>query len=170
MTTSFEQASNASEWASWIRALGKHIRHVREFLGLSQDQLARLSGVSQGAVSRLEAGRGLATPMLVVMRIVSAMRRVVTTIDPDLLSEDARRLLAIDPPYAPRFMPVAVEMRPILGDPALEEIIRLYRALPERSRDKVLAVVRVTVSALTGLDGSPAATPPRTPPRRRMAR
>jgi transcriptional regulator with XRE-family HTH domain len=33
------------------------VLRVREFLGLSQT-LARLAGVSQGAVSRLENGRG----------------------------------------------------------------------------------------------------------------
>ena len=50
-----------------------------------------MAGVSQGAVSRLEGGRGLATPLLVVMKINAALRRAVSTIDPELLSDDARR-------------------------------------------------------------------------------
>src|SRR5262245_49212375 len=62
------------EWGEWMRAFGRQERRVREFLGLSQDQLARLAGVSQGAVSRLEAGRGLATPLLVVMKINLVLR------------------------------------------------------------------------------------------------
>src|SRR5215470_3326809 len=57
------------DWPRWMRGLGRHTRRLREFLGLSQEQLARIAGVSQGAISRLEAGRGLATPLLVVMKI-----------------------------------------------------------------------------------------------------
>ena len=81
------------DWAQWMRELGSRIRHVREFVGLSQEQLARLAGVSQGAVSRLEAGRGLATPLLVLMKInvplVSALRRL----DPSILNDELRRML-----------------------------------------------------------------------------
>src|SRR5439155_19909934 len=57
------------DWAQWIRELGSRIRHVREFVGLSQEQLARLAGVSQLGVIRLEAGRGLATPLLVRLKL-----------------------------------------------------------------------------------------------------
>ena len=59
------------DWSSWIKGLGKQARRVREFLGLSQEQVARVAGVSQGAVSRFEGGRGLATPLLVVMKSCS---------------------------------------------------------------------------------------------------
>jgi len=48
--------NEAVDWREWMRGLGRQLRRVREFLGLSQDQVARLAGVSQGAVSRLEAG------------------------------------------------------------------------------------------------------------------
>ena len=57
------------DWATWIKSLGRQARRVREFLGLSQEQVARVAGVSQGAVSRFEGGRGLATPLLVVMKV-----------------------------------------------------------------------------------------------------
>ena len=36
---------------------GRRQRRVREFLGLSQEQLARLAGVSQRALSRLETAK-----------------------------------------------------------------------------------------------------------------
>src|SRR2546422_5488972 len=49
--------NEAVDWREWMRGLGRPLRRVREFLGLSQDQVARLAGGSQGAVSRLEAGR-----------------------------------------------------------------------------------------------------------------
>jgi transcriptional regulator with XRE-family HTH domain len=143
-------APTSDEWAAWIRGLGRHVRRVREFLGLSQEQIARMAGVSQGAVSRLEAGRGLATPLLVVMKITAAMRRAVATVDPELLSDDARRLLAADPAFAPRFRPADFEPYPILKEAPLEELIALYRQLPERHRAKLLSVVRATVIALLG--------------------
>src|SRR5262245_64411788 len=61
------------DWAKFIRDSGQRIRKAREFLGLSQDQLARLADVSQGAVSRVEAGRGLAAPVLTVVQLNRAM-------------------------------------------------------------------------------------------------
>jgi len=36
----------------------------------------------------------------------------------------------------------------ILKDPDLEEVVRIYRDLPDRSRKQLLAVVRATASAL----------------------
>jgi transcriptional regulator with XRE-family HTH domain len=140
------------DWATWIRGLGRHVRRLREFLGLSQEQIAKMAGVSQGAVSRLEGGRGLATPLLVVMKINAALRRAVSTIDPELLSDDARRLLTKDPRATPDMGQGSFEAYPILKEPALEELIALYRELPDRHRAKLLAVVRATTSALLGAD------------------
>ena len=84
------------DWSSWIKGLGKQARRVREFVGLSQEHVARTAGVSQGAVSRFEGGRGLATPLLVVMKVNSALRSAVSIMDCDLLPEDARELLLMD--------------------------------------------------------------------------
>src|SRR5215831_19468889 len=89
------------DWSGWIKGLGRQARRVREFLGLSQEQVARVAGVSQGAVSRFEGGRGLATPLLVVMMVNSALRSAVSTMDPDLISQDARRLLLLDEQLPP---------------------------------------------------------------------
>jgi transcriptional regulator with XRE-family HTH domain len=144
------EREEVTDWPTWIRDLGRHVRRVRELLGLSQEQVARSAGVSQGAVSRLEAGRGLATPLLVVMKITSAMRRAVATVDPELLSEDAHRRAAAA--AAVPFRPADVEPFPVLKEESLEELIRLYRELPERHRGKLLAVVRATVAALSGSD------------------
>lgn len=41
--------------AAWI---GDRVRHVRDFYGWSQEELAKLSGVSQPAISQIERGRG----------------------------------------------------------------------------------------------------------------
>ncbi len=80
-------------WRTWLVELGRQVRRVREFLGLSQDQLARLAGVSQGAVSRFESGRGLQTPFLTILRIHLVLANGLRRLDPELLTDDARRLL-----------------------------------------------------------------------------
>jgi len=142
------------DWSGWIKGLGKQARRVREFLGLSQEQVARVAGVSQGAVSRFEGGRGLATPLLVVMKVNAALRNAVSSMDSDMLSDDARNLLLLN-----ERMPGWNESAPpaITKDPELEELVRLYRDLPERQRQRLLTVVRATAAALgASLDSLPA--------------
>jgi transcriptional regulator with XRE-family HTH domain len=136
------------DWRAWMLAFGRQERRVREFLGFSQEQLARLAGVSQGAVSRLEGGRGLATPMLVVLKINLAMRRALRDVDPALLSDDLRRVLQIEERLSPRVGDVGVDALPLTKDPGLEELIRLYRGLPDRQRQTFLSVVRAAADAL----------------------
>src|SRR5262245_16827284 len=147
------------DWSGWIKGLGKQARRVREFLGLSQEQVARVAGVSQGAVSRFEGGRGLATPLLVVMKVNAALRSAVSTMDRDLLSEDARRLLQLDA-QVPEWNDTTPP--PLTKDPELEELVRLYRDLPERQRQRLLTVVRATAAALgaslEAAEARPAAT------------
>jgi len=121
---------------------------VREFLGLSQDQIARLAGVSQGAVSRLEAGRGLATPMLVILKINLALRRAIRTLDPAILNDDLQRALDIEERLSPPAGDVGFNALPLTRDPDLEDLVRLYRELPERQRAAFFAVARATAAAL----------------------
>jgi transcriptional regulator with XRE-family HTH domain len=135
------------DWPRWMRALGRHKRQVREFLGLSQEQLARLAGVSQGAISRLEAGRGLATPLLVVVKINAALEQVVSRLNPALLSDEARRLIEADDHIVPS-AESSFQSVPLLKDAGLEEFIRLYHDLSDRQRRKLLGVIRATVAAL----------------------
>jgi transcriptional regulator with XRE-family HTH domain len=131
-----------------MRGLGRQARRIREFLGLSQEQIARLAGVSQGAISRLEGGRGLATPLLVVVKLNVAMRRALTGYDPELLSPEAREILAKTDLYVPDNGSKRFAEYPLAKDVGVEELVHLYRGLPERQRDKLLAVVRATASAL----------------------
>lgn len=138
------------DWREWMLGLGRQARRVREFLGLSQEQVARLAGVSQGAVSRLEAGRGLATPLLVVVKLNRAFCNALSQYDPELLSPDARRLLGTDLRLSDEgggFAPYA-----LANDEGVEELVRLYRSLPERQRGKLVAVARATADALAPAD------------------
>ena len=145
-------------WRDWMRQYGRHVRRVREFLGLSQDDLAQRAGVSQGAVSRFETGRGVATPLLVVLRIDVVLRRELRRLDPSLVSPDLQRALATDTLI---FSPLdAHETEPSpTGDPALEELVRLYRQTPESARAKLLAILRAAVPALRAASPQPSNPP-----------
>ena len=133
------------DWASWIKRLGRQARRVREFLGLSQEQVARVAGISQGAVSRFEGGRGLATPLLVVMKVNAALRSAVSAMTPDALSVDGRRLLDLEEPVPGQ---EEGEAPAIARDPELEELVRLFHDVPERQRQRLLAVMRAAANAL----------------------
>src|SRR5262249_10317045 len=82
------------DWeAELIHDLGKWTRKVREFLNFSQDRLAKLAGVSQGAVSRVEAGRGKATPLLTFTKINQVFAKALSELDPSMLSDEVRAML-----------------------------------------------------------------------------
>ena len=136
-----------TDWSGWMHDLGRRIRRVREFLGLSQDQVARMAGVSQGAVSRLEAGRGLATPMLVVLKVHVVLARALGQLDAGLIDDQLRN--SLDLGSLARLG--AAEKNgdvPITKDPELEEIVELYHALTGRQRRTLVAVVRATARSL----------------------
>ena len=131
-----------------MRDLGAQVLRIREFLGFSQEQLARLAGVSQGAISRLENGRGLATPLLVVLKTCSAFRAALMHVDQEILSPEARQLVLVgahilgEGDLYPSFPPT--------HDPGVEELLRLYNGLSQRQRAQLLAVLRAMAAALSG--------------------
>jgi transcriptional regulator with XRE-family HTH domain len=141
--------SSGVDWASWMSGLGRNVRRARELSGLTQQQLAERAGVSQGAVSRLETGRGLATPLLVVLGVAIALQRELRQIAPELLSDEMRSLLRLDAGLdgeaSAGFRDVA-----FLADDGLSELIRRYRALAEPERRRLVRVVTATADALDG--------------------
>ena len=149
------QGTKEIDWRDWMRAFGRQERSVREFLGMSQEQLAKIAGVSQGAVSRLEAGRGLATPMLVVLKINLALRAALEDVDPALLNDDIRRALDFGERLTPSVGNAGVVATPVTKDPGLEDVVRVYRRVPDRHRQTFMSVVRAAADALSGEDGGP---------------
>lgn len=80
------------DWDACLRDLGGALRTLRELAGLSQRDLARISGVSQGAVSRFEAGRRRAIPAHVMLKVTVALARQPATLRQPL-AQAVRRLL-----------------------------------------------------------------------------
>ena len=86
--------------------------------------------------------------MLVVLKINLALRRALRDVDPSLLNDDLRRVLQIEERISPRIGDVGFDALPVTKDPNLEEVVRLYRRLPERQRHTFLSVVRAAAQAL----------------------
>jgi len=133
-------------WRQWMSDFGKRQRRLREFAGLSQQELARLAGVSQGAVSRLEVGRGLGTPLLIVLRINAVLVRELHRFDPSLLSPGLREAVELQSALVPRRGALGFNGVSIAEDPRLEELVRLYHESPGRIRQGVLSVLRAMVT------------------------
>ena len=142
-------AREAPEWREWMRNFGRQQRRVRELLGFSQERIARLAGVSQGAVSRLECGRGLATPLLVILKINIAMARELKKADPATLSDELRRALDIQDGLSPPVGDIGFHALPLSKDEQFDELVSLYRQLPDRRRPRLLAIMRAAMDALT---------------------
>jgi transcriptional regulator with XRE-family HTH domain len=142
-----------TDWPAWMRDLGGQLRRVRGFLGLSQEEVARLAGVSQGAVSRLEAGRGLATPMLLVIKVHSVLVEALGAFDPAAVGDDIRDTLRLDGPFTGGDGNGGGSFT---RDPELDELVNLYRGLPERERRTLVAIMRATAGSLARAVSCPA--------------
>ena len=128
------------DWHAWFRNLGRQTRTLRELLGLSQDRLALLAGVSQGSVSRFEKGNARCTPAIVMLKLAVALARQCHA-DNRALAEPLVRVLddieELVPVSAVRDLPT------ISRDPQAEQLQILFRsAAPPRAREAVLSIVR----------------------------
>jgi transcriptional regulator with XRE-family HTH domain len=148
MEDGIEPGRNRMDWNRQMRDLGHDVRRVRRFLGLSQEQLAQMAGVSQGAVSRLEAGRGLATPLHVVVRIYRVLRTGLASVEPSTVSDDLSGAVG-----AERFFALTDDMTvavtPIVTDSQLETLFGQYRRLPPEKRSTFLKIVSAALGALS---------------------
>jgi transcriptional regulator with XRE-family HTH domain len=141
--------SSGPDWAGHIRRLGRLVRHARHVLTLSQVDLAKRSGVSQGGVSRLEAGKGLGTPLVTFLKIYLVLVDELRRRDPRLLDEDMRELLATAdtmPAWVVDELPPAPS---VAQDPDLEQLISIFRQVPPSERPGFLSVMTATAGTLS---------------------
>lgn len=150
------KSSDEAAWRKWMSEFGKHVRRVRDFLGFSQEQLAKLSGVSQGAVSRFESGRGLNTPFLVILKLNMALARALRTLDQSVLTADVQRfldqmeffVLPAEAGKPPALGGIEFENMRIAAEPEIERLVRRYRELGDSRRPVFLAVMDAVASSL----------------------
>lgn len=59
-----------------LARFGRAVRALRREAGLTQEDLARRSGVTQTAIARIETGRSLEVRLSTAVRLAEALRRV----------------------------------------------------------------------------------------------
>ena len=140
-------------WQQWIQDLGRQMRRTREFLGLTQQEVARRAGVSQGAVSRFEGGRALSTPFLAIVRINVTLAQALGALDGSTVSEDARRYrqymdLLATPAETREPNGTPVSARALTADSESEAWLRLYWGVAPQRRASLLTMARAAAKAL----------------------
>lgn len=140
----------AKDWAGWMRGMGRYTRRLRLLTGLSQEQLARRAGVSQGAVSRLEAGRAINAPLVVVMKINAAMRDALQELPSRVLSAESRQIMQVPARGIPG-MPDEFDALGVAEEEPLEQLVQLYWRLPVRLRPRIVEQTRGLVSLLASM-------------------
>jgi len=123
-----------------MRGMGRYTRRLREFAGLSQEELARRARVSQGAVSRLESGRAVQTPLIVVMKINTAMRQALAALPREAWTEETVDIMN---DVATRRIPVqgtGFDELPVTPDPQLTKMVKVFWSVPARHRKQLVAL------------------------------
>ena len=127
--------------------IGSRIRAAREARGMSMSELARASGLSPGAVSRIERGErepGSGT--------LAAMARALGSGPGELLGREAPRVAL---PPAPTAVIMADQLEPadrtVLQ--AIETIARRMPAIPPAGRRRVLGVILALLGDGDGPEG-----------------
>ncbi len=134
------------------------MRELRELLGLSQEQVARIAKVSQGAVSRFERGDALSTPWIVAVKIRVALAARVRQLDADVLTDGARRFVAQTALYGlpdDAALPPRLAGVEVLPAPELTAIVRAYRRVPESGRAQFVAIMSAVGATLNDRKGWP---------------
>jgi transcriptional regulator with XRE-family HTH domain len=124
------------DWREFMEALAHDVRAARAALGCSQDDLAERARLSQGAISRLEAGGVLAIPLRTVFQVLTTLAAASGPIDvavPALI----RSLIAHTPAHAGEVL-----------DPALAALLFVLHDLDPRRRAAVLDAALAIARAL----------------------
>ncbi len=141
-----------------MEAIGAHVKRVRTFLGLTQEHLARAANVSQGAVSRLEGGRGLATPYMTVWLVQQLLCTRLRAIDTASVSlaKDIAEMLAHPSMVPDNDAPAAADQ--VTADPLLAEYLDAFRRVPAAARPHLLTIVGTISELVPGARSAGAAS------------
>lgn len=143
-------------WRQRLTEFGTEGRRIRELLGLSQEHVARIAGVSQGAVSRFEQGRGVAIPLVGMLKIHLVLAQAVTRLDPKIRTDEMKQLLrwldvlhVADDPRLPAW-PVRATANgfDVSSDAHLARVMRDWSDLPEQKRRAFVAVIEAVIGTI----------------------
>jgi transcriptional regulator with XRE-family HTH domain len=145
--------ADAAWWHAWLLDFGATVRAMRELLGLSQEQLAKIAGVSQGAVSRIERGNALSTPLIIGVKIRVALAARLRNLDAGMLTSDARRFLGqMEARYGEHADAASPPQRSIafalLPTSELRALVRSYSRLPAAARATFRRIMSAVFAAL----------------------
>lgn len=141
-------------WYDWMARFGSVVSTLRQFLGLSEAELAAQAGVSDGVVRRFETGKLLDLSFIDVLRLNRLLAQRLRGLDPDLLAPEVKGFMQHldflqmpdeDGPPAPGGVHVT-EFRSI-ADPELEELVVRFRALHPEGRRAFLQIMRSVAEA-----------------------
>lgn len=135
------------DWRAFTRRVGTRVHQLRELLGLSQERLAQVAGVSQGAVSRVESGRCNATPLITHAKLFAALSRELGDIRPDALTAEVQEFLMTIRRLVPVFW---TDGMPLVGDPGLGKLMTAYAALRDPEREAFLRCVLPLAAYMEG--------------------
>jgi transcriptional regulator with XRE-family HTH domain len=139
------RSTRAEVLARMPQAIAHRARELRTVLGLSQEEVARRAGVSQGAVSRVESG-GCA--MVSVHTVLGIFVALVGELAPlrERCTPGVRRMVEV----VETILPLTQEgPSPILEDRAFEGLVRMYHELDGTERRHFVRIVTPLLELLT---------------------
>src|SRR5262245_2203846 len=132
-------ATTEREWQVFVHEFGLHVRAMRELLGWSQQQLGKTATVSQGCVSRIEAGTHTGLPFLSALKLVTALAGALPKFE-GAVSPTMRSMLELAQDIRQGPMPAS--------DTGFATLIRRYHSLTEGHRVTFLRLAVPIAEAL----------------------
>jgi hypothetical protein len=105
-------------------------------------------------VSRLEAGRAVNAPLVVVMKINAAMRAALHELPARVLSAETREIMQVPARGIPA-MPDQFDALPVAEEEALEHLVQLYWRVPARLRPRLVEQTRGLVNLVASMLDTP---------------